>query len=586
MASTERRAVGIFSSRIQTASALQALSDSGFSMGDVSVIARDADHQADIAGVSVKGEVSNQAGQGSTVGAATGGLLGGVTGLLVGLGTLTIPGLGPALLAGEAAIVITTLIGGAAGAAAGGLLGALIGLGIPKHRATRYRDRVAQGDYLVMVRGSEAAIARAQKTLGGAGIEDWGVYQTTAAPGQVELQSGALSDDRRHLNHADLGDRDRRPVGNPRPPVDPRPRAHDRPLQNRPLQNRPLPVDERSDLSPVPPLGDPNPRPLVDDRQGAVRQSTERSDLKPVPPLEESHPTPRPLVDERQGGVRQGMDRQTVSPPIVNPQTGNPQTVYPVPPLDDRDLNRRDLPAQEPEQRRFERHDITYRDDLRARPPQQQSSVVARDLHPHDGHAAPEGLYASDPLPTVGSAAAAEPEAGDRYGGAPETPQTQERRTEERRVVGIFLDQSQMEEALAQLQKTGFAMHTLSIAVREANSPDTQPTQPYGGHSLAGATRLTAGLDRVILPEIGTLLVMGPDADALSKTVAYQSGRAAAADQGLGIAPESAHLYRRHISDGAYLVTLRGRNQDVLQAATTLGEWGMRDWGIYDVWQH
>lgn len=180
MASQHRRAVGVFSDRPRTASALQALSDSGFAMDHVSVIARDSDRQSAIAGIEVKDEVSNQANAVGTVGAVTGGVLGGVTGLLVGLGTLVIPGIGPAVLAGEAAVVVSTLIGGAAGAAAGGLVGALIGLGIPEHRAKRYRDRVAQGEYLVMLKDTEPEIARAERTLKAAGIEDWGIYQVPA----------------------------------------------------------------------------------------------------------------------------------------------------------------------------------------------------------------------------------------------------------------------------------------------------------------------------------------------------------------------------------------------------------------------
>lgn len=191
MASTYRRAVGIFSSRTQTASALQALSDSGFSMGDVSVIARDGDHQKSIAGVAVKDEVTNQSDKGGAVGALTGGVLGGATGLLVGLGTLTIPGLGPALLAGEAAALLATVVGGAAGAAAGGLVGALVGLGIPEHRAVRYQDRVAQGDYLVMLKGDENEIVRAERTLGAAGIEDWGVYKADDDASRVSPATAA-----------------------------------------------------------------------------------------------------------------------------------------------------------------------------------------------------------------------------------------------------------------------------------------------------------------------------------------------------------------------------------------------------------
>lgn len=176
MASQHRRAVGIFPDRPRTASALQALSDSGFAMSHVSIIAKDPERQTAIAGVKVKDEASNQADTGGAVGAVTGGVLGGVTGLLVGLGTLAIPGIGPAVLAGEAATVLATLVGGAAGAAAGGLVGALIGMGIPEHRAKHYQDRVAQGDYLVMLKDTEPEIARAERTLKAAGIQDWGVY--------------------------------------------------------------------------------------------------------------------------------------------------------------------------------------------------------------------------------------------------------------------------------------------------------------------------------------------------------------------------------------------------------------------------
>jgi hypothetical protein len=80
-------------------------------------------------------------------------------------------------------------------------------------------------------------------------------------------------------------------------------------------------------------------------------------------------------------------------------------------------------------------------------------------------------------------------------------------------------------------------------------------------------------------------MVTGPDAQALFDTFAENhSDRSTVAADGLGIAPESARLYRRHLTDGAYLVTLRGSSQDVFEAASTLGKWGMHDWGIYDVW--
>jgi uncharacterized membrane protein len=70
---------------------------------------------------------------------------------------------GPVILAGEVATALaTTLAGTAIGAAAGGLLGALIGLGIPEERAKVYSDRVSRGDYLVIIKGTDKEIAKAE----------------------------------------------------------------------------------------------------------------------------------------------------------------------------------------------------------------------------------------------------------------------------------------------------------------------------------------------------------------------------------------------------------------------------------------
>ncbi|WP_199290453.1 general stress protein [Leptolyngbya sp. FACHB-36] len=155
-------------------------------MDRVSIIARDGDRQGDIAGTevsdSVKAErsanhVGSKADDGAKVGAVSGGAIGGITGLLVGLGLLAIPGIGPVMLAGaQATILATTLAGGAIGAATGGLVGALIGLGIPEERAKVYHDRVARGDYLLMLEGSDAELARAETILYHCGVEEYGVY--------------------------------------------------------------------------------------------------------------------------------------------------------------------------------------------------------------------------------------------------------------------------------------------------------------------------------------------------------------------------------------------------------------------------
>lgn len=195
-----RRAVGVFPNRQAAEHALHELRDSGFAMDRVSVITQDADRQDEIAGADVRDRAGNKSDEGAKVGAVSGGALGGLTGLLVGLGTLAIPGIGPILLAGAGATVLaTTVAGGAIGAVAGGLVGALVGLGIPEERAKVYSDRVARGEYLVMVDGTDAEIARAESILHRRGIEEYGVYDApdrSVAPAQASAMpptSGLVS---------------------------------------------------------------------------------------------------------------------------------------------------------------------------------------------------------------------------------------------------------------------------------------------------------------------------------------------------------------------------------------------------------
>lgn len=202
--SSNRRAIGVFSNRRDAENALHELKASGFNMNRVSVIARDADRNEEIAGAEVSKKIGNKADKGAGVGAVSGGALGGLTGLLVGLGTLAIPGIGPVMLAGEVATALaTTAAGTAIGAASGGLIGGLVGLGIPEKEAKAYSDRVHQGDYLVIVDGTDDEIRRAEAVLNHQnGLQDWATYDqpdaavnrtAAVAPmtGVAPLESGA-----------------------------------------------------------------------------------------------------------------------------------------------------------------------------------------------------------------------------------------------------------------------------------------------------------------------------------------------------------------------------------------------------------
>jgi hypothetical protein len=181
-----QRAAGTFSTYEATELALHELKDNGFLMDKVSVVGRDMDRQTEVTGANTSNQLAdvgnldtqeNKAGETAIDGAIAGSAIGGFAGLLVGLGALAIPGVGPVMLAGATATAIATAIsGGAIGAAAGSLGGGLVGLGIPEDRAKVYSDRVSQGDYLVMVEGSEAEIALAESILSNRGIHEWYAY--------------------------------------------------------------------------------------------------------------------------------------------------------------------------------------------------------------------------------------------------------------------------------------------------------------------------------------------------------------------------------------------------------------------------
>jgi hypothetical protein len=172
-----RRALGVFPHRRDAEQALHELKNSGFPMERVSIIARHEEHGDEIAGTQVREKVGDKADEGAKAGAISGGVVGGLTGLFVGLGTLALPGIGPIMLAGATATALaTTLAGAGIGAVTGGLIGALIGLGIPEERARVYHERVERGEYLVIIEGTDAEIARAREILHRWRIEEFEIY--------------------------------------------------------------------------------------------------------------------------------------------------------------------------------------------------------------------------------------------------------------------------------------------------------------------------------------------------------------------------------------------------------------------------
>jgi hypothetical protein len=193
-----KRAIGTFSNHGDAESALYELRDSGFEMNRVSIVGQDINRNSSMAGAGGSDRLSdlgseNKAGTGAKGGAVAGGTVGGITGLLVGLGMVAIPGIGPIMLAGAGATALaTTLTGGAIGAATGGIVGGLVGLGIPEDHARNYSNRVDQGDYLVMVEGSEVEINQAQTILSHRGISDWGMFDNNRDVHGNDYPAGTL----------------------------------------------------------------------------------------------------------------------------------------------------------------------------------------------------------------------------------------------------------------------------------------------------------------------------------------------------------------------------------------------------------
>jgi hypothetical protein len=175
MSSLKQRAVGTFVNYEATEAALNALKNTGFAMAQVSVVGQDGDPDPDAVGANTSDQAKAE--EGAMKGTIVGSSVGGLAGLLVGLGAVAIPGVGPIMLAGAAATAIATAIsGGVIGGAAGSLVGALTGLDLPADRANAYSDRVSQGEYLVMVEGTEADIALAESILNQHGVRDWYTY--------------------------------------------------------------------------------------------------------------------------------------------------------------------------------------------------------------------------------------------------------------------------------------------------------------------------------------------------------------------------------------------------------------------------
>ncbi|QHG18932.1 hypothetical protein [Nostoc sp. ATCC 53789] len=170
----ERRTIVVFAKCSDAQLALQELKASNFPMHKVSVIARNAEEQSDIAGVEVKDSTSNTSSE-DTDRAFTGSALGDLNDLLAGLVFWVVPGVGQVMVAGAQAIAIASNL-------ASCLPDVLVSLGIPKEQAEGYSDLVCKGYHLVMITGIDIEIRLAKRIFNRRDLQYSGVYEPYSTP--------------------------------------------------------------------------------------------------------------------------------------------------------------------------------------------------------------------------------------------------------------------------------------------------------------------------------------------------------------------------------------------------------------------
>jgi hypothetical protein len=575
-----KRAVGVFPTRNEAEHALKELRDSGFPMDRVSVVARDAEGREDIAGASVHDRVGTKAEEGAGIGALTGGGLGGLTGLLVGLGALAIPGIGPVMLAGATATAIaTTIAGGAIGAVTGSLVGALVGLGIPEEQARVYNERVTRGEYLVIVDGTDAELARAEAILKGRGIQEYGIYNApnavaapvTATPAPVVASTEGIARNKYaigyfpHRSDAERAIADLRSAGFPLDRVS---LVAERFEQREPFAG----LDLRDRLDSMR-MG------LPDERARLYNDRLARGDyLVVVNGTDEEVHRAASILSAR------GIQEWRVYDPTEVGTTHSDST------RPDEALGVAAVPAD-------------YVDPVRS-----DYDVMPGGSSTTAGYVAPVttgdvvNRYDTPVVPPATTGYAAPTPMGQvsdvNLGG-------------HKRAAGVFLYRRDAEAALTELRDSGFPMAQVSVVAKDADRAvplaGAEMHEPTGdkagvggnkadegakggaiaGGALGGLGGLLVGLGALTIPGVGPLVLAGAGATALATAAAGGAIGAAAgglggALVGAGIPEEQARVYNERVSRGEYLVMVDGTEAEIDRAEAILSQRGIQDWGVFD----
>jgi len=179
--------VGLFDDFSMAQHVVKDLQDAGFRRDDISLIANDATNRYATYKETAVANEDVSAGEG----AAFGTVVGALTGALASLGSLVIPGVGLAVVAGP---IIGALTGAVAGGVTGGVVAALIDSGVSEEEAPYYAEGVRRGGTLITVKASDTDASRAREILsrhGAVNIKErstnwkesgWAGYDANAKP--------------------------------------------------------------------------------------------------------------------------------------------------------------------------------------------------------------------------------------------------------------------------------------------------------------------------------------------------------------------------------------------------------------------
>src|SRR5258708_32207592 len=150
--------VGLFDDFSMAQHVVKGLQDAGFRRDDISLVANDVTNRyaTDKETAVVDEDVS--AGEGAAFGAVVGAL----TGALASLGSLVIPGVGLAIVAGP---IIGALTGAVAGGVTGGVVAALIDSGVSETETPYYTEGVRRGGTLITVKTSDTDATWAREIM-------------------------------------------------------------------------------------------------------------------------------------------------------------------------------------------------------------------------------------------------------------------------------------------------------------------------------------------------------------------------------------------------------------------------------------